>query len=161
MLYRQHLHHRAESKELSKISVSTTCFLQLASTNMKLQCCLPSLLAVGSAIQGVQAWGGMGHETVAFIAQNFVTAQTKAFCQNILGDTSASYLAAVATWADSFRYTHAGSYSRPYHFIDSNDDPLNGNCGSDYTRDCGSGGCVVSAINNYVGLLLIFRRTQD
>jgi len=122
---------------------------------MKIQRHLPSLLAACSAIQGANAWGGMGHETIAFIAQNFVTAQTKSFCQNILGDTSTSYLATVATWADSFRYTSAGSYSRPYHFIDSNDDPLNGDCGSDYTRDCGSGGCVVSAINNYVGSLLI------
>jgi hypothetical protein len=117
---------------------------------MKIQRCLASLLAVCSAIQGANAWGNMGHETIAFIAQNFVTAKTKTFCQNILGDTSTSYLATAATWADSFRYTSAGSYSRPYHFIDSNDDPLNGNCGSDYTRDCGSGGCVVSAINNYV-----------
>jgi len=119
---------------------------------MKLQRCLPAFLAVCTAIKGANAWGGMGHETIAFIAQNFVTAQTKTFCQNTLGDTSTSYLANAATWADSYRYTSAGSYSRPYHFIDSNDDPLNGNCGSDYTRDCGSEGCVVSAINNYVSL---------
>jgi hypothetical protein len=121
---------------------------------MKFQHALPSLITVCSIIQGAQAWGAMGHETVAFIAQNFVTPATASYCRNILGDSSTTYLASVATWADTFRYTKAGSYSRPYHFIDANDDPLNGGCNVDYARDCGSGGCVVSAINNYVSNLL-------
>lgn len=120
---------------------------------MKFQHCLPSLVAACSLLQGVHAWGAMAHEAVAYIAQNFVTSDTKQFCQNVLGDTTTSYLANAATWADSYRYTTEGSYSYPYHFIDANDSPLSGSCGVEYTRDCGSGGCVVSAINNYVGLL--------
>jgi len=128
---------------------------------MMFQRCLPSLLAVCSLLQSAHAWGDMAHETVAFIAQNFVTSDTKQFCQNILGDTSTSYLANAATWADSYRYTTAGSFSYPYHFIDANDSPLSGSCGVEYTRDCGTGGCVVSALLNYVSLSLIWSRLQS
>ncbi|OCK80816.1 S1/P1 nuclease [Lepidopterella palustris CBS 459.81] len=100
------------------------------------------------ALPGAFAWGTLGHDTVAYIAQNFVTSATKTFCQNILADTSTSYLANVATWADTYRYTSEGSFSAPYHFIDAEDDPPS-SCNVDYNRDCGSGGCVVSAIQNY------------
>jgi len=51
--------------------------------------------------------------------------------------------------ADSYRYTTAGKFSAPFHYIDALDSPPS-SCGVDYTRDCGTGGCVVSAINNYV-----------
>ncbi|TVY25884.1 Nuclease S1 [Lachnellula hyalina] len=50
--------------------------------------------------------------------------------------------------ADTYRYTDAGTWSAPLHFIDANDDPPS-SCGVEYSRDCGTGGCVVSAIKNY------------
>ncbi|KAE9964915.1 hypothetical protein EG327_000728, partial [Venturia inaequalis] len=56
---------------------------------------------------------------------NFISAETTSFSQRILNDTSTTYLANVATWADSYR------------------------CGVDLQRDCGTEGCVVSAIANY------------
>ncbi len=95
------------------------------------------------------AWGAMGHETIAYVAASFVAAPTKSYFQALLGDTSADYLASVAAWADSYRYTAAGKYSAPYHFIDANDDPP-ASCGVDLHRDCGGGGCVVTAIANFV-----------
>ncbi|OCL12051.1 nuclease S1 [Glonium stellatum] len=100
------------------------------------------------ALPGANAWGTLGHDTVAYIAQNFISSTTKTFCQNILGDTSKSYLANVATWADTYRYTAEGEFSAPYHFIDAEDNPPT-SCNVDYNRDCGKGGCVVSAIQNY------------
>jgi len=106
-------------------------------------------LLLFSLASSVAAWGNLGHETVALIAQQYISSATVTFCQNILGDTSDTYLANVATWADSYRYTSAGSYSKPYHFIDAEDDPPT-SCNVDYQRDCGSGGCIVSAITNYV-----------
>lgn len=102
-----------------------------------------------SALPSAYAWGALGHETVAYVASNFVTAETVTFAQKILGDTSSAYLANVATWADTYRYTSAGKFSEPYHFIDALDDPPT-SCNVDYARDCGTGGCVVRAINNYV-----------
>lgn len=115
----------------------------------------PSLLALLATLPRSYAWGNLGHETIAYIAQSFVAPSTASYCQGILGDTSSSYLASVATWADSYRYTSAGRWSEPLHFIDAHDDPPT-SCGVDYARDCGDKGCVVSAINNYVRSPLLY-----
>jgi hypothetical protein len=147
------------------------------------------IVFLASGLQLCSAWGNMGHEAVAYIATNFggihvsalllfllwtifpnaspVTTPTKTYFQNILGDTTTDYLAAVATYvslprpvyeksltyyqADTYRYTTAGLYSKPYHFIDANDSPPS-SCSVEYSRDCGSQGCVVSAIKNYVSI---------
>lgn len=106
------------------------------------------LSLLSTALPLSHAWGTLGHDTVAYIAQARVAAHTKAWAQAILGDTTDSYLANVATWADTYRYTAAGSFSAPYHFIDAEDSPPS-SCSVDYDRDCGDGGCVVSAIANY------------
>lgn len=110
------------------------------------------LLLLLQLLPTAHAWGTLGHETVALIAQNFVTSPTRKFCQSTLNDTSSSYLANVATWADSYRHTAAGEFSAPFHYIDAEDDPPRA-CGVDYQRDCGDGGCVVGAIANYVRVL--------
>lgn len=112
------------------------------------------------------AWGALGHETVAYIATNLVKNDTKAWAQSILGDSSPGYLANIATWADSYRYTDEGAFSSgfvqslsatmnaitdlsSFHYIDAEDDPPN-SCNVDYERDCSSEeGCIVSAIANY------------
>lgn len=59
--------------------------------------------------------------------------------------------------ADTYRYTTAGTYSAPFHFIDALDSPPS-SCGVEYDRDCGSSGCVVSAINNYVSFNILARK---
>jgi hypothetical protein len=68
--------------------------------------------------------------------------------QGVLDDTSSSYLANIASWADQYRLTSAGKWSAPLHFIDAEDDPPS-NCNVDYERDCGDSGCSISAIANY------------
>ena len=125
------------------------------------------LLATASIVPTTLAWGDLGHETIAYIASNFgqssclygcvgpalniknhshkriVTSATETYFQNILSDTSSSYLANVATWvkfhlkfiilssaltmcqADTYKYTSAGLFSKPYHFIDAQDKPTN------------------------------------
>jgi len=98
------------------------------------------------------AWGDMGHETIAYIAQDFVSSDTATFVQNALGDTSTDYMANAATWADSYRYTTAGSWSQPLHFIDANDSPPT-SCSVDFTRDCDDNACVVAAITNFTAQL--------
>ena len=67
----------------------------------------------------------------------------------------------ISSYADDYRYTTAGKFSAPYHFIDAEDNPPSA-CSVDLNRDCGAGGCVVSAIANYVGFenfLDILRRS--
>lgn len=95
------------------------------------------------------AWGATGHEAVAYVAQDFVSSSTASYVKNVLGDTSTSYMANAATWADSYRATSAGSWSANLHFVDANDSPPS-SCSVDYNRDCDNGFCVLSAISNYV-----------
>ncbi len=105
-------------------------------------------VALASVVPSAFAWGTLGHNTIAYVAQDFVSSSTRAFAQAVLNDTSSSYLANIATWADSYRTTAAGKFSAPYHYIDANDSPPS-TCNVDFNRDCGAGGCVVSAISNY------------
>jgi hypothetical protein len=107
-----------------------------------------TLLAGMAAVPSAYCWGSLGHTTVAYIAQNLVSQDTKKFAQRILNDTSASYLANVATWADSYRYTAGGEFSAPLHYIDALDSPPK-QCNVNYERDCPEEGCIVSAIANY------------
>lgn len=90
---------------------------------------------------------------MAYIASNFVSRDTAAFFQGVLHNDTHDYLAGVATWADSVRYTKWGRFSGDFHFIDAKDDPPR-YCGVDYDRDCKKSGCVVSAIQNYTARLL-------
>ena len=129
--------------------VAPESFCALAPTSSIYQAKMYSSLALlALSAPSVHAWGTLGHETVAFIASNFVQAKTKTWAQGILDDTSNAYLANVATWADSYRYTAAGKFSAPYHFIDAEDNPPK-SCSVNFDRDCGSDGCSVSAIANY------------
>lgn len=109
---------------------------------------LSSAIIALLAANGVNAWGSLGHQTIAYIATNFVAPETQQWAQDILNDTTTSYLANVATWADSYRYTAEGAFSAPFHYIDANDDPPH-SCNVDFDRDCGTAGCLVSAIANY------------
>lgn len=63
---------------------------------------------------GAQAWGTLGHATVAQIADNYLTPAAKTYVQGILG--SGVTMASVASWADNFRYTTAGKFSAPYQY---------------------------------------------
>ncbi|KAJ7196659.1 putative nuclease PA3 [Mycena pura] len=112
-----------------------------------------ALLSLGAA-PAVHAWGVVGHATIAYIAQNFVKDTTATWAQGVLGNTSTSYLANIASWADDYRETAAGAFSAPYHFIDALDNPPT-TCNVDYTRDCTTAGCSISAIANYT------QRVQD
>lgn len=105
-------------------------------------------LVLLTAAPAVQAWGSLGHDTIAYIAQIYVNSDTEQWAQAILNDTTDSYLANCATWADTYRYTAEGSFSAPFHFIDAEDNPPK-SCNVNYTRDCGAAGCSVSAIANY------------
>lgn len=108
-----------------------------------------SLLFLSLAtIHSVSAWGTLGHETIGYMAQNFVNNHTQAWAQSILNDTSASYLGKIATWADDYKYTSEGAFSSAFHYIDAEDNPPT-SCNVDFDRDCGDEGCSVSAIANY------------
>ncbi|CAD6448491.1 5241e8b6-4c04-44f3-836d-f05955b87a4f [Sclerotinia trifoliorum] len=111
------------------------------------------LLSLTSLLPLTNAWGTLGHQTVAYVATNFVAEDTRGYFQMLLRNDTGSYLAGVATWADSYRYTKAGNNTGPWHFIDALDD-VPRSCGVKFARDCGEEGCVVGAILNFTSQLL-------
>ncbi|KAL9045129.1 MAG: hypothetical protein Q9214_001788 [Letrouitia sp. 1 TL-2023] len=121
------------------------------------------------------AWGTVGHATVGTIAQHYLTPAAQSYVSGLLG--SGVTMASVASWADDYRYTTAGKFSAPFHYIgiswrtwekmwrwfliartDAEDSPPS-SCSVDLNRDCGTGGCVVSAIANYTQIVNDGRRT--
>ena len=79
--------------------------------------CTSTALTLLAYSSGTVAWGTSGHATVALIADNYLTPTAKTWVSNILG--SGVTMASVASEPDSYRYTSAGSFSRPFHFIDA------------------------------------------
>jgi len=111
-------------------------------------------IAFGAAmLPSVTAWGSLGHITVAYIASALVQQPTETYLQALLRNNTEHYLAGVATWADTIRYTKWGHFTKNFHFIDAKDDPPS-YCGVDFDRDCKADGCVVLSIQNYTTQLL-------
>ncbi|KDQ19758.1 hypothetical protein BOTBODRAFT_27185 [Botryobasidium botryosum FD-172 SS1] len=113
---------------------------------MRLSRLAAALPFAGSVI----AWGELGHRTVAAVAQNYLAPATQTWVASLLGSES---MVDVSTWADEYRFTSAGRFSAPYHFLDAMDSPPK-TCDVDFSRDCG-GACIVGAITNYTS------RVQD
>lgn len=113
----------------------------------------PPFTTPPSRISRADRNAGFGHITIAYIASNFVQPQTQHYFQSLLRNDTGDYLANVATWADSIRYTKWGHYTGVYHFIDAKDSPPT-SCSVDLDRDCKAEGCVVTAIQNYTTQVL-------
>jgi hypothetical protein len=110
---------------------------------------ISSTLTLGlAAAPGALAWGSLGHITTAYIASHFVANTTQAHFQELLRNEDSDYLAKVATWADSIRYSKWGRFTSTFHFIDAHDNPPH-DCNVDFERDCKETGCVINALANY------------
>ncbi|KAL2890978.1 Nuclease S1 [Ceratocystis lukuohia] len=105
---------------------------------------LPSLAALPVA----SAWGSLGHMASAYVASSFVSNTTQAYLQKVLENNNDDYLASIASWADSIRYTRWGRFTSNFHFIDAKDSPPE-ECSVDFERDCKANGCVLTALANY------------
>jgi len=106
-----------------------------------------ALLAAAAFASSVHAWGTLGHQTVALLAQQYLLPETISSVQEILNDTTPIYMGRTALWADQYRLTPEGKFSAPFHFIDGRGTPP-GTCGVTMS-DCPEEGCAVSAIANY------------
>ncbi|KAK5994948.1 Nuclease S1 [Cladobotryum mycophilum] len=109
-------------------------------------------LAVAS-LPGALAWGSLGHIASAYLAGHFVSNATEAHLKQLLGNNEADYMAKVASWADSVRYTKWGRFTKNFHFIDSHDNPPE-SCNVDFNRDCKDGECVITSLANYTQQLV-------
>lgn len=74
-----------------------------------------TVLALSASAPIAQAWGVVGHATVATIADHYLTSQARTYVSTLLG--SGVTMASVASFADDYRYTTAGRFSAPFHYI--------------------------------------------
>lgn len=109
---------------------------------------LYSAVTLAVFAQQAVAWGNLGHETVGYVAQNFLAPKALAFVQSSLGSTYSKSLGVAATWADTVKYETAYKWSAGLHFVDANDNPPT-SCSVQETRDCDGGLCILTAIANY------------
>lgn len=86
------------------------------------------------------------------MAEQFLTPHTTSVLQQILEPEYNGSIGRAAAWADAYAHTAEGRYSYQWHWIDSHDNPPTA-CSLNYTGDCSSHGCVVSAIANQTSIL--------
>ncbi len=92
------------------------------------------------------AWGELGHRTVAEIAALFLSEQTKAEVEKLLGDGSAkAAMVDVAVWADE--NVRPESYS--WHTVDIPSDGIRYN----RARDCKNDDCIVEKIKEFTQIV--------
>lgn len=92
------------------------------------------------------------HNQIGFMAEHFLLPDTTAVLQHILEPQYNGSIGRAAAWADAYAHTAEGNFSKKWHYIDTHDDPPS-TCSLNYTHDCSTGGCVVSAIANQTGIL--------
>ncbi|ORZ37238.1 S1/P1 nuclease [Catenaria anguillulae PL171] len=104
-----------------------------------------SLLALIAAVaQPAEAWGREGHRAAATIAYGQLTPKAKAAVDALVPSMGTDFVS-LSTWADDIRSQRRNTGG--WHFVNAEDDPLNGKCGIlNYPADCPADGCVVAAI---------------
>jgi hypothetical protein len=111
------------------------------------------------AAPAAQAWGCKGHQTVAFIAEKYLTPEAKDLVQSLLsenpidpkvnrycGSAVKDLMADSSTWPDDVRSDRKNG---PWHYIDI----PRGAARSPIVEYCGEAGCVTRAIGEQVAIL--------
>jgi hypothetical protein len=108
------------------------------------------------------SWGNLGHRTIGYLAQQYMTPQATGFFNDIINPSDSFDISDAAVWADSHRQG-GWAFTYNWHFIDARDDPPN-QCSVNFERDCDTRdrcashknpGCVVGAIANMVRCLFL------
>lgn len=115
---------------------------------------IPILAAVLTLMPtGAFAWGPVGHEVVAEIAQRRLATAPAAVTTTIsdlLGQGVS--LASVANWADDFKYTVAGSKTKRWHYMDVSVTQPEGSW-SDLCAPSAEGDCLPAALLREINVL--------
>ncbi|KAI8914221.1 S1/P1 nuclease-domain-containing protein [Gorgonomyces haynaldii] len=96
----------------------------------------------------VACWGADGHAIVGSIGQTFLDTNAKSYIDKLIGAS----MGTVGSWADSYKSTAAGSWSKVQHYIDVDDTPPT-DCGLVESRDCPNQDCINYAIANHTSQL--------
>ncbi|KAL3442974.1 phospholipase C/P1 nuclease domain-containing protein [Aspergillus insuetus] len=98
-----------------------------------------------SVYQPVASWGDVGHRTVAYLAERFLTDPGAQLVTELLANNRGSDISDASVWADTVKQKRP--YTRPWHYIDAEDRPPT-TCSVHYEDDCDDSGCIVSAMEN-------------
>jgi len=76
-----------------------------------------TILILGAAIQSVSGYGELGHRTVAYVAEKYLTPEAKLLTNELLANNNSWDISDAAIWADMVKrkpeYRHTGAW----HFI--------------------------------------------
>ena len=103
--------------------------------------CFAAAVLAGPA----QAWGPVGHQTVAMAARAQLTPEALAHVQELMSLEPGTTLAEVATWADE----HRSPETAPWHYVNM---PV-GDCNYRPARDCPDGQCIVAVLDEQLRVL--------
>jgi hypothetical protein len=106
-----------------------------------------------------RAWGCKGHQTIALVAEKFLTPETRQFVEKLLsenpidpqlkrycGNATRDLIANASTWADDIRNDRKNG---PWHYIDIPRGAAHGSI----DQYCGAESCVTKAIAEQVAIL--------
>jgi S1/P1 Nuclease len=68
------------------------------------------------------AWNRDVHQQIGFLAETFLTPETKAVVSGLLESEYSGSIGRAAAWADSYRGTPEGAYTSTWHYIDPADE---------------------------------------
>ena len=120
---------------------------------------LLALLSLSLCNSAVFAWGCKGHQTVALVAEHYLTPEARQYLDALLRDNpidpqlkrncgifTGSLLADSSTWPDDVRNIRNNG---PWHYIDI----PRGSPRAPLSQYCGDSGCVTQAIADQVAIL--------
>ena len=102
-------------------------------------------LAAALFSDGAQAWGPVGHQTVAIAARAQLTPAALARLQELMSLEPGTTFADIATWADE----HRSPETAPWHYVNF---PV-GDCNYRPARDCPDGQCIVAVLDEQLRIL--------
>jgi S1/P1 Nuclease len=75
-------------------------------------------IAIFTLVSPVYSWGSLGHRTVAYVAEKYLTPSAASFTANLLENEDISE---AAIWADELKIAHCRGWqhTKPWHFIDA------------------------------------------
>ena len=104
-----------------------------------------SLISAGQAM----AWGQEGHSIIGELAQRHLPSNTLDAMKKLLGGEVS--LASIASWADDYKFTTEGSYTKILHYVDI--DVTQASYQATDCQDHGKPGCLVSAIPDQIAVI--------